>query len=111
MKLSKQSGMPEYGRIYFDMINMKFPERLEEMSSFLNKNEFSILDVVKINEKLFPRLDQDAERENQLRRSYDKSTIFEILDYKKKYNLNDSQLARHFKLSRATVRKWKRIFY
>jgi hypothetical protein len=33
-----------------------------------------------------------------------------MLDYQKKNKLTNSQLAKHFKLSRNTVTKWKRLF-
>ena len=62
--------------------------------------------VLKINNIIF----FDGFSESQKFKSYDRQTIFEILDYQKKYKLNNSQLARHFKLSRNTITKWKRIF-
>ena len=39
-----------------------------------------------------------------------KTTILEILQYQKNNNLNNNQLADHFKLSRNTITKWKKIY-
>ncbi|WP_317048662.1 hypothetical protein [Chryseobacterium sp. KLBC 52] len=72
----------------------------------MSKESMSLSDVLKINNIIF----FDGVSENQKFKSYDKQTIFEILEYQKKYKLNNSQLAKHFKLSRNTVTKWKRIF-
>lgn len=42
--------------------------------------------------------------------SYDLASIIDILEYQKKNQLNNIQLANHFKLSRNTVAKWKKSF-
>jgi len=54
--------------------------------------------------------DKEKIRDNQKLKSYDKNTILQILDYQKKHHLNNTELALHFKLSRNTVAKWKKIF-
>jgi DNA-binding transcriptional regulator YiaG len=46
---------------------------------------------------------------NQKFRSYKIPDIQKILDYQNKYQLNNSQFANHFQLSRNTVAKWKKM--
>lgn len=102
---------PNYKKIYFDLINYKFPEKLEEYKEILSrKRELSVLDIIQLNESIFGIVSDGQERENQRYRSYDKSTIMEILEYQKKNFLNNTQLAMHFKLSRNTVAVWKKRF-
>ncbi|WP_419867928.1 helix-turn-helix domain-containing protein [Chryseobacterium sp. CT-SW4] len=99
---------PNYKKIYTDIINKKYPEKLTTCKTLLLKNKLSFLDVIKLNQKIFGN--NETLSGNQRHRSYDVKTIFEILDYQKKHNLNNSQLAIHFKLSRNTVAKWKKNF-
>lgn len=47
---------------------------------------------------------------NKSHRAYSKEAIYKILEYQKKNCLNNTQLAKHFKLSRNTVTKWKILF-
>ncbi|KAA2223627.1 helix-turn-helix domain-containing protein [Chryseobacterium sediminis] len=96
---------PNYKQIYHDFIEAKCPDKREYVKGFLSKNSLSVSDVLKINTIIFDELS-----ESQKFKSYDKQTIFEILDYQKKHRLNNTQLASHFKLSRNTVTKWKRTF-
>ena len=102
---------PDYHRIYSDIINKKFPHLKEEYSSVLSKQNFSVLDVIEINKKILGISTKESESFNQRHRSYNRSDINEILDYQKKYNLNNTQLANHFKLSRNTVAKWKKLYF
>jgi hypothetical protein len=97
---------PDYKRIYHDFIESKCPDKLKYVKRYLSKEIMSLSDVLKVNNIIF----YDRLSENQKFKSYDKQTIFEILYYQKWYKLNNSQLARHFKLSRNTITKWKRIF-
>lgn len=101
---------PNYKNIYQDIIRKKFPNKYEDCASILNKMELSDFDVINLNDKIFGVNDKDQESQNQKYRSYNQSTILEILTYQKKNRLNDSQLADHFKLSRNTVSKWKKMF-
>lgn len=97
---------PDYKLIYQDMISKKYPDKVLLCGSFFSKDSFSTLDILKINQFLF-----GASKDfDQKHRSYDKNSILEILDYQKKNQLNNSQLANHFKISRNTVIKWKKIF-
>ncbi|WP_076597930.1 MULTISPECIES: transposase [unclassified Chryseobacterium] len=97
---------PDYKRIYHDFIESKCPDKLKYVKRYLSKEIMSLSDILKVNNIIF----YDRLSENQKFKSYDKQTIFEILDYQKRYKLSNSQLARHFKLSRNTIAKWKRIF-
>ncbi|MFS4473234.1 helix-turn-helix domain-containing protein [Chryseobacterium sp. T20] len=101
---------PDYKRIYEDLIRLKYPAKKQECESILLKPIFSVKDVITINNILFPKASKQTEFANQRHRSYDKTAILEILDYQKKNNLNDAELARYFKLSRNTVAKWKKQF-
>ncbi|MGE8555841.1 MAG: helix-turn-helix domain-containing protein [Chryseobacterium jejuense] len=97
---------PNYKQIYHDFIASKCPDKRESVEVFLSKDTLSLSDVLKINKIIF----FDGSSESQKFKSYDKQAIFEILKYQKKHQLNNSQLAKHFKLSRNTVSKWKRMF-
>lgn len=111
MKLNThRHNTPDYNKIYYDLLSFNFPEKLAECQDFLNKKDFSQLDVILLNEKIFVPQGMLTRAENQKLRSYSKATIFKILDYQKKKGLNNAQLARHFNLSRNTVTKWKKIF-
>lgn len=98
---------PNYKRIYNDMITKKYPQKKEECYSILQKEKLSLLDVISLNLKLF---NEENSVLNQQLRSYDKPSILEILDYQKKNRINNTELAAHFKISRNTVTKWKKIF-
>lgn len=102
-------AIPDYKRIYSDLIAEKFPNR-EECKMILKKNILSELDVINLNNILFKDNNRDTVSFNQKHRSYSQETILEILDYQKKNKMNNIQLAAHFKLSRNTVAKWKKIF-
>ncbi|MFP3836044.1 helix-turn-helix domain-containing protein, partial [Chryseobacterium sp. SIMBA_028] len=84
-------------------VNEKYPEKKEEYKAILSKENFSILDVIECNKILFTKEDKNTFNFNQKHRTYDRDTILEILYYQKKYRCNNSQLAKHFKLSRNTV--------
>lgn len=106
----KPSTPPNYKRIYTDLIKKKHPEKEISCKSILKKEKLSALDIIKVNQIIFGSTNKDAEADNQKHRSYNKSAIVEILKYQKKNNLNNSQLAIHFKLSRNTVAKWKKMY-
>lgn len=105
-----ENNQPDYKRIYSDILDRMFPDKKEQCMDILNKKIISHLDVIKINTMIFGSVSSDISDFNQRHRFYNKSAILEILDYQKKNRLNNSQLARHFKLSRNTVTKWKKKF-
>ncbi len=98
-----------YKLIFKDIIKKKFPEKEHQCSSTLNKRNLSASDILQLNQKIFG-FNLETEQSNQKHRSYKKSDILIILDYQQKNKLNNSQLANHFKLSRNTVTKWKKMF-
>ncbi|SDQ15091.1 hypothetical protein SAMN05421664_0753 [Chryseobacterium soldanellicola] len=102
--------IPNYKRIYNDMITRKHPEKQEQCRSILGKEDLSMLDVIKLNDIIFGIKDKQTVIFNQMHRSYDENTILEILSYQHKNNMNNTQLANHFSLSRNTVAKWKKHF-
>lgn len=97
-----------YKTIFQDLLSIKYPERLSEFQKILNKNSLNELDILTICKKLSAC--KEVKKENGKYRAYSKPTILKILDYQKKNQLNNSQLAIHFKLSRNTVAKWKKLF-
>ncbi|WP_312301264.1 helix-turn-helix domain-containing protein [Chryseobacterium sp.] len=101
---------PNYKKIYTDMIKMNFPDKLEVCAYILDKTKITSMDIITIQEKLFGIQNNFTEQSSKRFRSYDKSTILTILDYQKEHRINNSELARHFKLSRNTVSKWKKLF-
>lgn len=107
---SKIENCPDYKLIYQDMVSKKYPDKVELCNSLFLKDSFSALDILKINQILFGVLNKGTTDFNQKHKSYDKTSILEILNYQKKYKLNNSQLAIHFKLSRNTVTNWKSFF-
>ncbi|MGC4128511.1 MAG: helix-turn-helix domain-containing protein [Bergeyella sp.] len=101
---------PDYKNIYTDILHRKYPEKKKECLPLIReKKTLSVLDIIELNRKIFGTSHETFEA-NQKHRSYSKADIMQILDYQKKNNLNNIQLARHFKLSRNTVTKWKKIF-
>jgi DNA-binding transcriptional regulator YiaG len=101
---------PDYKRIYSDLISMKYPEKKEICTYLLSKNNLSALDIIEISQILFDTTSKENFSFNQKHRSYDQSAVIKILEYQKKNKLNNSQLAKHFNLSRNTVTKWKNQF-
>ncbi|MEY8759000.1 helix-turn-helix domain-containing protein [Chryseobacterium tongliaoense] len=105
-----KNNSPDYKKIYTDILNKRFPEKIKECKDILNKEVLSHLDVININNLIFGNGTKEVSEFNQKHRFYNKSTILKILDYQKKNHLNNTQLAMHFKMSRNTVTKWKKIF-
>jgi len=101
---------PNYKRIYTDMVLKKFPEKKQLVHSFLSKKEITELDILEINAKLFGSRNKKITEINSRHKSYSKKVILKILEYQKKYRLNNTQTAHHFSLSRNTVAKWKKLF-
>jgi hypothetical protein len=103
--------IPDYRRIYRDMIRIKYPEKAGLCQAILSKNTLERMDVIRLNTIITGSANGENIRYNQKLKSYDKSTILRILDYQKKHRLNNTQLAAHFRLSRNSVTKWKKLFY
>lgn len=99
-----------YKALYTDMINKKFPEKTRLCQNILKKKKVSVLDAIKMNDLLFPQKSLEDEQFNQKHKSYMEDDIMKILDYQRKHNLTNTQIALKYKLSRNTVAKWKKIF-
>lgn len=102
--------IPDYKRIYNDIIVKEFPDKRNCCMRLLQKESLSVLDIIELNEKIFGSPDKETFAANQRHRSYKKTDILKMLDYQKKNQLNNTQLAIHFKLSRNTVTRWKKSF-
>jgi len=100
--------IPDYHRIYSDIIEKKYPYKMRELRFLLQKKELNTLDIIKLNERIFGQPDKNSEASSRKYRSYRKSDVLQILEYQRKHNLGNSQLAKHFKLSRNTIAKWKK---
>lgn len=100
---------PHYKKIYTDIIERKYPDKKDECKLLLEKEDLSALDVIQLNKQIFGLPNAETEIFNQKHRSYAQSDIAEMLDYQKKNGLNNVQMALHFKLSRNTVTKWKKL--
>ncbi|MGG5208014.1 helix-turn-helix domain-containing protein [Chryseobacterium sp. MIQD13] len=111
IKMNKLQNInrPNYRKIYIDLINEKYPEK-KHLLDTLKDEQWLAIDVIKINDRLFNHQDKQKNTLSQKHRSYDKQTIFRILDYQKKNKLNNVQLARVFNISRNSVAKWKKLF-
>jgi len=101
---------PNYKKIYEDILQLKYPEKREQCKMLLSKTKLSVRDIIEINSVIFSKTEIESRLENGRHRSYDKFSILELLDYQKKNQLNNSQLAIHFKLSRNSIAKWKKQF-
>ena len=108
-KKIQKMNQPDYKKIYADIIKRRFPEKSIDCKALLQKEELSTLDIITLNKKIFGNSGKDYEIFNQRHRSYKPSSIKYILNYQKKNNLNNTQLALHFKLSRNTIAKWRAI--
>jgi len=102
--------MPNYKKIYSDIITEMYPEKIQECSYILNKSELSYFDVVTLNTLVFGTSNKESNAINSKFRSYNKKTILDILNYQKENRLNDSQLSAQFKMSRNSIAKWKKAF-
>lgn len=104
------ANQPDFAKIYRDLINKKFPQKTDECKTLLDKKELTALDIIQLNQKIFGTSDSQTEIFNRKHKSYDQTSILTILNYQKKNKLNNIQLANHFKISRNSVTKWKKMF-
>ncbi|CAA7197412.1 helix-turn-helix domain-containing protein [Chryseobacterium potabilaquae] len=99
-----------YKLIFCDILEKKCPEKKDKCEGILAKENLSVLDIIELNKKIFGPIDKETDRFDQNHKSYTESSILQILDYQKDNQLNNSQIALHFKLSRHTVAKWKKRY-
>ncbi|MDV7695543.1 helix-turn-helix domain-containing protein [Chryseobacterium soli] len=101
---------PDFKRIYTDLLDKKFPDKKSKCQKILSKTTLSTLDIIRLNENIFGQKDKETLVFNQQHRSYCEQSIIEILEYQKKNNYNNTQIALKFKLSRNSVAKWKKKY-
>ncbi len=89
---------------------MKYPEKLEICSSLLQKDVLSTLDVLRLNQMIFGIKRSGSNRVNQRHKSYDITTIMEILEYQRKKGYTNVGIANEFQISRNSLAKWKKLF-
>ena len=104
-----KNQLPNYKLIFSDILDKKYPEKKKECEDLLRKNDLSVLNILELNQKIFG-VNKDTQIFNQKCRAYKKSDILQILDYQKNNNLTNTELANHFKISRNTISKWKKVF-
>ncbi len=102
---------PNYKRIYQDMIRLKYPEKEILCNPILSKNSIDNLDIIKLNNIITGKTDKIMIKENQKLKSYDRATIMKILNHQKKNNVSNTELAIHFKMSRNTIARWKKLLH
>lgn len=109
-KTQQRVIIPNYKRIYEDLLNRKYPHKKEACMVVLAKEKLTSMDVYLLNDLIFDKETRYESESDQKYRSYDKASIIKILQYQKKNKWNNTELADHFGLSRNTVAKWKKIF-
>lgn len=109
-KTSKKVTGPDYIRIYRDLIEKKFPEKIHEYKVMLSNDNLSFFEIVRLNELLFGKKNKEKEFQEQRYKAYDKQTILKIIRYQRQNKLNDQEISVRFKLSRNTIRGWKKVF-
>ena len=101
---------PDYKRLYTDYINQKTPAKMSSVERILKKENLSNYDVLMMNNILFQHQEAAIKFQSQKHRAYSKETIVELLRHQQKNRLNNSEMAKHFNLSRNSVAKWKKMF-
>ncbi|MBB6371583.1 helix-turn-helix domain-containing protein [Chryseobacterium shigense] len=102
---------PDYKQIYTDIVEEKFPDKADDLKIIRKlENINSVMDIITLNKLIFGEAGLLIQSESQKLRSYDRKSIFSILEYQKKNRLNNTETANHFRMSRNTISKWKRIF-
>ena len=109
MDKQEQLTQPNYRQIYLDILEKKHPNKKDSCTKYLSKKKLSALDILELNKIIF-QYNEIGDVKLNAHRSYNKHDIFEILEYQKKHNISNIQLAKKFSLSRNTVAKWKKTF-
>jgi transcriptional regulator with PAS, ATPase and Fis domain len=99
---------PDYIAIYQDIIKIKHPEKEEKCKDLLQKKKLTAREIILLNTLIFGKEKSSEIKKNSKFRSYDRETVQYIMEHKDRNNLNDSQTAKHFKISRNTLAKWRK---
>lgn len=97
---------PDYQKIFQDMFKYNFVEHNQALSERLEKGPLTSIEVMQLNNRLFYK----NKKQSSIYKAYDKSSIKKILQYQKIHQLNNTELAKHFGISRNTIAKWKNIY-
>ena len=102
---------PFYHKLYADMIRDICPDKEHNCADYLNKENWTALDVIDVNTILFGKKQERKEIvSDQRHRAYDRESIVLILLDQKENILNNKEIAVKYRLSRNTVAKWKKMF-
>lgn len=102
---------PLYYKLYADMIKDKYPEKKEQCIGYLERTDWTALDVISINNILFGKgQDRTDIAIDMKHRSYDPDSIHKILNDQQKSKMTNKEIAYKYGLSRNTIAKWKRLF-
>ena len=102
---------PRYNKLYADLIREKCPEKMSLCNDYFQKENWTSLDVMYVNDLLFGHEKKKSEMAiDQKHRAYDVESIKDILKDQLRNKLNNIQVATKYKLSRNTVAKWKKLF-
>ena len=98
--------MPNYQKIYKEITERFHQDKIQEIKPYLNKKQWNTLDVMSVNNILTD--ENEIQDKDRIHKAYDEQTINAILQHQKEFELNNSELARYFKISRNTVLNWKK---
>ncbi|RXM41296.1 transposase [Chryseobacterium sp. CH21] len=101
---------PDYVAIYRDIIRKKYPEKKEECNNLLQKQKLTAREIILLNTLIFGKEEPSLIKGNSKFRSYDRETVQYIIEYQNSNKLNLSQTAKHFKMSRNTLAKWRKDY-
>ncbi|GGE96160.1 Homeodomain-like domain-containing protein [Chishuiella changwenlii] len=96
---------PNYNKIYQEIIERNFPEKMEQTKHLLKEN-MNVLDVINLSNTLSPK----SKSENQKHKSYDLDFIKTVLAYQEKNKFINQETAEKYNLSRNTVTRWKKAY-
>lgn len=105
----KIENKPNFGKIFQEMAAKKSISE-SDLKKIYSKKNWSSLDVIETNEKIFAKHNKENLKFNQQHKAYDESSIKKLLKYQKENKLNNSEMTRMFKLSRNTLIIWQRYF-
>lgn len=96
---------PNYTKIYQQIIEKNFPEKIEQTKHLLKEN-MNVLDVIKLSNTISPK----SKAENQKHKSYDLDFIKTVLANQLKNKYTNQETAEKFNLSRNTITRWKKAY-
>ncbi|MBT2621237.1 helix-turn-helix domain-containing protein [Chryseobacterium sp. ISL-6] len=107
---SSVSHVPDYKKIYTDLITLKYPDLLDRCKHFLEKDKLLAYDVMQLSGIITGKSDKETDLFNAKHKSYDVWTISKILNFQKENHCSNQELATKFGTSRNTITKWKKVF-